>query len=176
METFGSTMFLFPSYSVLLTPYSIWSRAVLSVNLWRTVSNHRSQTIEFFQSPRVGCVSSDYLNCAETEKLKRYPMEWIHPSLDPFFSFSISICSSHTLSELPSGDCAPLFHDLLRPVHRMDRPLSRVRCNRISPWEKKKRKKAKEYLCLIEITGISSRLTGTKYSRSSNQSNQHTHV
>lgn len=31
------------------TPYSVWSRAVLSVNLWRTISNHRSQTIEFFQ-------------------------------------------------------------------------------------------------------------------------------
>lgn len=63
-----------PLFCPLRTPYSIWSRAVRSVNLLQSQTTVHSWV--FHRDPEippeawVGCVSSNYLNCAETEKLK----------------------------------------------------------------------------------------------------------
>lgn len=71
------SMFLF---FLLLTPYGVglFSLSTCGLQSQTTVPRPWSLPPVSPSSLLVGCVSSNYLNCAETEKLKRYPVEWIH--------------------------------------------------------------------------------------------------
>lgn len=88
------------------TPYSVWSRAVLSVNLWRTISNHRSQTVPIPPGRMRVIRLFEFCRNGEVKTISDRMDSSITGSFFFLFHFQFVV---HSLSELPSGYLCPPF-------------------------------------------------------------------